>query len=105
MTEREKLVEIISTVNDKSGRTFGERFNKSWIEMIANHLIANGVTVRKTVTGKCGSCVHAQPNDRYFRGSKGYIICGNPEKRFKRPLAHVKQRSCPACKLYAAKEE
>lgn len=55
MTEREKLVEIISTVKDKSGRTLGERFNISWIEMIADQLIANGVTVQED----CKACAEA----------------------------------------------
>lgn len=68
---------------------------------VADHLIANGVTVRQhtDLTGKCGSCAHTRPTTA-FGGSKCYVACTNPEKRFKGAVAHLRQRTCKACKMY-----
>lgn len=52
MTDREKLVELISSVEYKSGWTIGERYYRDWIVMVADQLIAKGVTVRRWISVK-----------------------------------------------------
>lgn len=53
MSDREKLIELISTADFEPVkgvvRTIGSRFTTSFIERIADHLIANGVTVQKWI--------------------------------------------------------
>ena len=44
---REKLIEFICSVKYGNGSLVGKNFQKGFIEKIADHLIANGVTVQK----------------------------------------------------------
>lgn len=109
MTDREKLVQLINHVAE--GHVVN-LMQPGGAEALADHLIANGVTVqepekRKTptdLTGKCGSCAHARPTVA-FGGSKCYISCVHPERRFRRSTANLKQRTCKACKKYKPMSE
>ena len=97
MTDREKLVELLDIIIQPGQKTLGE---------IADHLISHGVTVLKTpdMTGKCGSCFYAKPIVA-FGGSRCYVSCTHPERVFKRASQHIRQRTCPACKMYKPTEE
>ena len=72
MDVREKLVELIGSTKYGNGSLVGNNFQKGFIEKIASHLIANGVTVQE-----CGEWVHP----------KGYVVlngflcskCGHQE--------------------------
>ena len=102
MTDREKLVDLLeaTTYEALGGSLVVKGFATA--KEFADHLIANGVTVQtpKTdLTGKCGSCAHARPSNAFNR-SKCYVACTNPEKRFKGAVAHLRQRTCKACKMY-----
>ena len=44
---REKLIEWICSTEYGNGSLIGKNFQKGFIEKIADHLIANGVTVQK----------------------------------------------------------
>lgn len=52
MDVREKLVELIGSTGYGNGSLVGNNFQKGFIEKIATHLIANGVTVRKWISVK-----------------------------------------------------
>ena len=47
MDVREKLVELIGSTEYGNGSLVGNNFQKGFIEKIATHLIANGVTVQE----------------------------------------------------------
>ena len=49
---REKLVELIGSTGYGNGSLVGHNFQKGFIEKIATHLIANGVTVQEWVSVK-----------------------------------------------------
>lgn len=49
MDVREKLVELIGSTGYGNGSLVGNNFQKGFIEKIATHLIANGVTVQKWI--------------------------------------------------------
>ena len=49
MDVREKLVELIGSTEYGNGSLVGNNFQKGFIEKIATHLIANGVTVQENV--------------------------------------------------------
>ena len=53
MDVREKLVELISSTEYGKGSLIGSNFQKGFIEKIASHLIANGVTVQKSSCPYC----------------------------------------------------
>ena len=44
---REKLIELICSTEYGNGSLIGNNFQKGFIEKIADHLIAHGVTVQK----------------------------------------------------------
>ena len=46
---REKLIELIGTTEYGNGSLIGNNFQKGFIKKIADHLIANGVTVQKWI--------------------------------------------------------
>ena len=46
-TMREKLIELICSTEYGNGSLIGNNFQKGFIEKIADHLIANGVTIAK----------------------------------------------------------
>ena len=50
MDVREKLVELIGSTEYGNGALVGNNFQKGFIEKIATHLIANGVTVQEWVS-------------------------------------------------------
>ena len=50
MDAREKLVELIGSTEYGNGSLVGNNFQKGFIEKIASHLIANGVTVQEWVS-------------------------------------------------------
>ena len=52
MDVREKLVELIGSTEYGNGSLVGNNFQKGFIEKIATHLIANGVTVQEWVSVK-----------------------------------------------------
>ena len=52
MDVREKLVELIGSTEYGNGSLVGKNFQKGFIEKIATHLIANGVTVQEWVSVK-----------------------------------------------------
>lgn len=49
MDVREKLVELIGSTEYGNGSLVGNNFQKGFIEKIATHLIANGVTVQEWI--------------------------------------------------------
>ena len=49
MDVREKLVEMIGSTEYGNGSLVGNNFQKGFIEKIATHLIANGVTVQEWI--------------------------------------------------------
>ena len=46
---REKLVELIYSTEYGNGSLIGNNFQKGFIEKIADHLVANGVTMQKWI--------------------------------------------------------
>ena len=50
MDVREKLVELIGSTEYGNGSLVGNNFQKGFIEKIATHLIANGVTVQEWIS-------------------------------------------------------
>ena len=46
---REKLIELICSTKYGNGSLIGKNFQKGFVEKIADHLIANGVTVQKWI--------------------------------------------------------
>ena len=50
MDVREKLVELIVSTEYGNGSLVGNKFQKGFIEKIATHLIANGVTVQEWIS-------------------------------------------------------
>lgn len=46
---REKLIELIGTTEYGNGSLIGNNFQKGFIKKIADHLIANGVTIQKWI--------------------------------------------------------
>ena len=55
MDVREKLVELIGSTKYGNGPLVGNNFQKGFIEKIATHLIANGVTVEEMPEDKAAS--------------------------------------------------
>lgn len=49
MNVREKLVELIGSTEYGNGSLVGNNFQKGFIEKIATHLVANGVTVQEWI--------------------------------------------------------
>lgn len=80
------------------------------IEQVADHLLANGVTVtiKKPPTDlswKCGSCAYAKVEPDMF-GRDCYVRCKNPEHiaKYCRGMDRsLRQRTTPACRQYKAK--
>ena len=80
---------------------------------LANHLIANGVTVKikkekppVDLSGKCGSCVYASMEQKeLWLHLQSYVRCINPEKRFMRKNSEYKARTTPCRKAYKTKGE
>ena len=52
MDVREKLVELIGSTEYGNGSLVGNKFQKGFIEKIASHLIAHGVTVQEWISVK-----------------------------------------------------
>ena len=52
MDVREKLVELIGSTEYGNGSLIENNFQKGFIEKIASHLIANGVTVQEWISVK-----------------------------------------------------
>ena len=50
MDVREKLVELIGSTEYGNGSLVGNNFQKGFIEKIATHLVANGVTVQEWIS-------------------------------------------------------
>lgn len=102
--DKEKLVEIIQ--NSVGGCA------RHWAEVIADGLIAHGVTIvakkekkPTDLTGKCGSCVYAEKAIGHFGKAQCYVECTNKEHLSgrmyqERPLAAVRPRTTKACKKY-----
>ena len=67
MTDREKLVELIGETHygKDNGSTIGKNFQSGFIEKIADHLIANGVTVQPWISAD------EPPED--WKGEDGYL--------------------------------
>lgn len=107
MTDHKKLVELIQTAPIGFKRTFGGTYRKELVGRIADHLIANGVTVNtpkkdKTstdLTGKCGSCEHAVQRTA-FGGSDFYVVCTHPQRQNVKNINDPRQRTRKACKMY-----
>ena len=58
-----------------------------------------------SLAGKCGSCEYAKPTT--WGKSECYIECTNrpdrPYRQTRAGIAHIKQRTTPACKRYKGK--
>lgn len=109
MTDREKLIEVISG----SGilcEICGESTMSYCAEALADHLIANGVKAvgaETDLTGKCGSCAFAKPV-RYSR-SACYVRCTNEDLLKSRPnrgeASAIRARTNKGCKRHTPKED
>lgn len=106
MTDREKLVELLEDATKETVDGIRFLYNFETVEQLADYLIARGVTVRQTadLTGKCGSCAYAKPVV-VFGGSRCYVSCTHPDKRFKSAASHLKARTLVACKRYKPMNE
>ena len=62
---REKLIEFICSVKYGNGSLVGKNFQKGFIEKIADHLIANGVTIPV----RCKDCKYR------YTAKSGLIMC------------------------------
>ena len=78
MDVREKLVELIGSTEYRNGSLVGNNFQKGFIEKIASHLIAHGVTVQKH--GYLETVVEVKDN----------TVCGNGVK--------IEYKRCSCCK-------
>ena len=82
------------------------------IEQVADHLIANGVTVTikkppTDLSNKCGSCAYAKVEPDKFGRQDYYVRCTNPEhiaKYCRGRDRSLRQRTNPACRQYKTKE-
>jgi len=101
---RQKIIDLIIEAKREDPES------GSLTEHLADYLIANGVTMKKTQTDlseKCGSCKFAEHAPGVFGSSQCYIRCTHPEHKrryYKRPISQYKQRTLRACKKYVAKE-
>ena len=50
MSDREKLIELIGLTEYGNGSLIGTNFQQGFIEKIAAHLLANGVTMQKWIS-------------------------------------------------------
>ena len=75
MDVMEKLAELIGSTEYGNGSLVGNNFQKGFIEKIATHLIANGVTVQE-----CGEWVHPKG----YVMSNGFLCskCGHEEASY-----------------------
>ncbi len=83
MDVREKMVELIGSTEYGNGSLVGNNFQKGFIEKIATHLIANGVTVQEWISVK----------DRLPEVGE-YVICiakRNPFSMFMPMVARIKK--------------
>ena len=83
MDVREKLVELIGSTEYGNGSLVGNNFQKGFIEKIATHLIANGVTVQEWIS----------VDDRLPEAG-GYVVCiakRNPFSRFMPMVARIEK--------------
>ena len=113
---REKLIELLYNFYlDYNGYICdgcGTQVAEQVCGTIADHLIANGVTVNikkekppTDLTGKCGSCAYASIEAKeHWLTTPSYLRCINPTKRWYRDSAQYKARTTKACKLYKAKD-
>lgn len=71
-TDREKLIELISSTEYGNGSLIGKNFQRGFIEKIADHLISNGVTFAKDtdVPSKWIGADHPPEN---WKGEGGYL--------------------------------
>ena len=73
---KEKLVELISKTPVKTGfanSTFGKSFQPILVEVLANYLIANGVTIQE-----CDGCECCKADSDGFRKMFGAFSLVNP---------------------------
>ena len=113
---RDRLIELIGSTECGNGYCISEKYQDGFIARIADHLIANGVTIVKPkkqkppvdLTGKCGSCVYAVQEAGHFGNSPCYVRCTNEEhlsrRPYQSPLVAVRQRTVKACKCYVPRE-
>ena len=87
MTDREKLIELIATATFSPVygvvSTIGSRFTQLFIEKIADHLLAHGVTVKKWIP----------VTERLPEGADGKSICENVIAYLNN--GEVKEQVCP----------
>lgn len=103
---RERLIDILTSFYGVDPMYYGVE-----AEQLADHLIANGVTVtiKKPPTDfskKCGSCAYAKVEPDKF-GRDCYVRCTNPEhidKYFRKKDRSLRERTVKACKQYKQKE-
>ena len=67
---REKLIELIGSTEYGNGSLIGNNFQKGFIEKIADHLIANGVTMNVTDIN-VGDIVYALYSVEKYRMNNG----------------------------------
>jgi hypothetical protein len=115
MTDREKLIELLDQCDRCNAEycnqcEFGKDIDGCVLrqkEIIADTLLANGVTVRIKIekpptdlTGKCGGCVFAKPTT--CRRATCCVECTNEDRlsRWKYEYMKTRQRTHKACKSY-----
>jgi len=110
MTEREKLIELLMQQDTKLCDGCSQWPASEAAVFIADHLIANGVTVKiqkekppTDLTGKCGSCFFAK-HGLHFGKSPCYVECTNEDLLKSRPnrgkASAVRARTTRGCKRY-----
>lgn len=87
---KEKLIELICSTEYGNSSLIGNNFQKGFIEKIADHLIANGVTLQKVITVEgykmftgtmriCWQHPECPPQEIYgdwlYRPDTGYWYC------------------------------
>ena len=104
---KERMIELIQEAVGGCAR--------HWAELIADHLIAHGVTIipdkpEKPPTdlrGKCGGCDYAVPVPA-CGSTYAYVKCTHPEHlaRYEKARFHsgIRQRTTKACKKYRQRE-
>lgn len=105
MSERDRLASLLEEAAMLTELTVETEFKRA--DYIADYLIAHGVVLGKEkrqkpktdLDGKCGNCKWAEVVEAYG----GYCVrCKNRRKR--NVWAPIRQRTCPACKLYERRE-
>lgn len=110
MSERKKLIELIGKAKYYGHETFADRFIKSYLESLADHLLANGVIVPpvkvgQTVYGISRGVIIPIIVDKILYSNDGIDFLGRNEQYFGRSLIHIDVNNGFGIEWYATKEQ